>query len=182
MTQQFEVLNSKITYRGRVLDVRQDQVRFKNGQLVNLDIVVHSGAVTMVPVDADGQVWFVRQYRYAIQEHLLELPAGTLEPGEAPAVSAQREIREEIGMAAGKLKEIGSFFLAPGYSTEFMHVYLAEDLSADPLQGDPDEFLTVVKVPREDVFSLVEKGNIRDAKSLAALFLARPFLLRERRV
>ncbi len=178
MAQHFEVLNSKITYRGRVLDVRQDQVRFKDGQLVSLDIVVHGGAVTMVPVDADGQVWFVRQYRHAIQEDLLELPAGTLEPGEAPAASAQREIREEIGMAAGQLKEIGSFFLAPGYSTEFMHVYLAEDLSPDPLEGDPDEFLSVVRVPIEDVYSLVENGNIRDAKSLAALFLARPFLLR----
>jgi ADP-ribose pyrophosphatase len=173
----FELLKSEITYRGRVLDVRQDQVRLPDGQQVSLDVVLHSGAVTLVPVDTDGQVWFVRQYRYAIEDDLLELPAGTLEEGEAPVSSAQREIREEIGMAAGHLEEIGTFFLAPGYSTEFMHVYLAKDLYPDPLEGDLDEFLSVEKIPIPEVYARVAAGEIRDAKSLAALFLARPFLL-----
>jgi ADP-ribose pyrophosphatase len=180
MTQAFEILKSEITYRGRVLDVRQDQVRLDNGSQVNLDVVVHRGAVTMVPVDADGQVWFVRQYRHAIEDDLLELPAGALEEGEPPANAAQREIREEIGMAAGRLEEIGTFYLAPGYSTEFMHVFLARELRPDPLEGDMDEVLSVEKFPISRVYEFVKAGEIRDAKSLAALFLARPYLMGDR--
>jgi ADP-ribose pyrophosphatase len=107
---------------------------------------------------------------------MLELPAGTLEPGEPPETCAHREIREEIGMGAGKLQKIGSFYLAPGYSTEFMHVFLATELSPDPLPGDIDEFLQVEQIPLARIPALVQAGEIVDAKTLAVFELAVPFL------
>jgi ADP-ribose pyrophosphatase len=107
---------------------------------------------------------------------LLELPAGTLDEGEDPAVCAAREIREETGFAADKIEKIGDFFLAPGYSTEFMHVYLARELRHDPLEADADEFLSVEKLPFAEAIQMAERGEMPDAKSLAALLLARSHL------
>ncbi|MGD2158102.1 MAG: NUDIX hydrolase [Anaerolineales bacterium] len=172
----FETLHSEITYRGRAFAVRRDRVRLPNGNETHLDIVEHSGAVTLLPIDAQARVWFVRQYRHPAELELLELPAGTLEPDEPPKVCARREIREEIGMAAGRLQKLGSFFLAPGYSTEFMHVFLATDLSPAPLPGDVNEILHVERLPLDEVYQMAEKGRIQDAKTLAALLLARPHL------
>jgi ADP-ribose pyrophosphatase len=106
----------------------------------------------------------------------LELPAGTLEPGEPPEACAHREIREETGQAADKLVKLGEFFLAPGYSTEYMYVFLATDLRTDPLPGDRDEFIRVEAYPVAEVFKMIERGEIQDAKTLAALMLARRWL------
>ncbi len=172
----FETISSEIRYQGRAFDVRQDQVRMPDGRVVPLDIVDHTGAVTLVPVDESGRIWFVRQYRHAVGRELLELPAGTLDEGELPETCARREAREEIGMTANKLQKIGEFFLAPGYSTEYMHVYLARDMHPDPLPGDQDEFLSVEVLQVERVFELIAAGEIQDAKSLLAIFLARPYL------
>jgi ADP-ribose pyrophosphatase len=173
----YVVINSEIGYRGRVFDVRRDLVQLPNGQTTQLDVVSHNGAVTIVPVDDSGGIWFVRQYRHAIGESLLELPAGTLEAGEAPELAAQRETREEIGMAVQKLEKIGNFFMAPGYSTEKMYVFLGSGLHSDPLEGDPDEYLTVEQHAIEDVFAQVSAGQLFDGKTLAALLLARSRLL-----
>ncbi len=172
----FEIIQSQRVYQGRAFSVRKDQVRLPDGAKTTLDIVDHSGAVTILPIDADGQIWFVRQYRHAAGIEVLELPAGTLEPGEAPEICAQREIREEIGMAAGNLRKIGTFYLAPGYSTEFMHIFLASDLSPAPLEGDIDEFLSVECFPLAQIRSLIQTGAIADAKTLAAFQLAEPYL------
>jgi ADP-ribose pyrophosphatase len=170
----FELLGSEKTYQGRVFDVRRDRVRMPGGKQAEVDIVDHPGAVTLVPVDAQGRVWMVRQYRHAAGVELLELPAGTLGPAETPEACARREVREEIGMAAGRLEKIGEFYLAPGYSTEFMYVFLATELSPDPLQADEDEFLSVETIPLEQLLQMAGSGQIRDGKSLAALFLLRP--------
>jgi ADP-ribose pyrophosphatase len=176
MQMAFETAHSEVTYRGRVFKVLRDQVRLPNGNLAELDIVEHPGAVTLLPVDREGQMWLVRQYRHAAQAELLELPAGALDEDELPEDCARREVREEIGMAAGQLLKVGEFFLAPGYSTEYMYVYLATDLRPDPLQADDDEFLSVETIPIAQVYHLAETGQIRDSKSLAALFLARAHL------
>ena len=173
----FELLKSETTYQGRAFSVRRDHLLTPGGQTVKYDIVQHTGSIALIPVDADGQIHFVRQYRHAAQVDLLELPAGTLEPGEPPAEAAAREIREETGMAAKNLKEIGSFYLAPGYSTELMHVFLATDLVHDPLAPDDDEFLKVEKIPVAEALRMAESGQIQDAKSLAALMLAKPYLI-----
>ena len=173
----FELLKSETTYQGRAFSVRRDHLLTPGGQTVKYDIVQHTGSIALIPVDADGQIHFVRQYRHAAQVDLLELPAGTLEPGEPPAEAAAREIREETGMAAKNLKEIGSFYLAPGYSTELMHVFLATDLYHDPLAPDDDEYLSVEKIPLAEALRMAESGQIQDAKSLAALLLAKPYLI-----
>ena len=168
----FRVEHSETVFQGRVFAVRRDRVRLPDGNTTELDIITHHGAVTLVPLDADGRIWFVRQYRHAAGEALLELPAGTLEPGEAPEVCAAREIREETGFAAAHLRLLGEFYLAPGYSTEYQYVYLATGLSPDPLPQDADEFLEPVALPVAEVRRRALSGGFRDAKTLAALLLA----------
>jgi len=172
----YEILNSETVYHGRAFNVRRDEIRLPDGKAARLDIVDHVGAVTLVPVDDQRRIWFVRQYRHPAGEVLLELPAGTIEPGEPPLECARREIREEIGMAAGRLEPLGEYFLAPGYSSEYMHVFLATGLHPDPLPGDTDEFLSTEAIPVEEVYRMAEKGKIRDAKTLASLMLARKYL------
>ncbi|MGE5223448.1 MAG: NUDIX hydrolase [Omnitrophica WOR_2 bacterium] len=172
----FKTIHSESIYQGRAFNVRKDQVELPNGKLSSLDIVDHPGAVTLIPVDEQGRIWFVRQYRYAAGRELLELPAGTLERDETPEHSASREVREETGMAAGKLRKIGDFFMAPGYSTEHMVVFLATDLRSDPLTRDEDEFLSIEQISIEKAYGMVDSGEMQDGKTLAALLLARPYL------
>jgi ADP-ribose pyrophosphatase len=172
----FETIYSETVYSGKAFDVRRDQVRLPDGKETRLDIVVHPGAVTLIPIDSHGNVYFVRQYRHAVSKELLELPAGTLNEGEDPQDCALREVREETGMSAKALKLIGEFYLAPGYSTEYMYIYLATGLQPDPLPGDEDEFITVKIIPLNKVYDLISQGEIQDAKSLAALQIAHPHL------
>ena len=143
---------------------------------LELDIIEHGGAVTMLPVDSHGQIWFIRQYRHAAGKVLLELPAGSTEVGEAAETSAHREIREEIGMGARELKKLGSFYLAPGYSTEYLTIYLARGLYEAPLEQDEDEMIEIEKISIAQAYKLAESGQIEDAKTLATLLLAKPFL------
>jgi len=167
-----KVLKSETVYRGRVFNVRVDEVELRPGQSARLDIVEHTGAVTMLPLDHENNLWFIRQYRHSAGEVMLELPAGTLEPDEAPEAGAARELQEEIGMRAGKLERLCGFWLAPGYSTEFMHVYLATGLTPSQLEQDEDEIITVEKVPAARALALAESGEVRDSKSLVSLFVA----------
>ena len=172
----FDLIKSEIVYQGHKFVLRSDRVQTP-GSIVDLDIIEHHGSVILVPVDEEkGLVYFVRQYRHAAGQEMLELPAGTLEAGEAPEACAAREIREETGMAAANLKEIGAFYLAPGYSTEYMHVFLATGLRHDPLQPDADEFLSVEALPLGEALKLAKDGQLPDAKSLAALLLAQAHL------
>ena len=169
-----EVVSSEKKYSGRVLALRVDRVLLENGKEAGLEIIEHRGSVVMVPVDDDGGIWFVRQYRHAAGREILELPAGTLEAGEEPATSAGRELREEIGMGAAKLTRLGGFFLAPGYATEFMHVFLATGLRPDRLPGDEDEVLHPEKYSLDEVRKRLEDGAWEDAKTIAALALVLP--------
>lgn len=172
-----ELLRSETVYRGRVFEVRQDFIRLPNGKTAQLDIVDHRDSVTILPLDDQGNIWFIRQYRRPIDTYLLELPAGVAEPGEDPIANAQRELREETGMGAGSIQLLGSFFLAPGYSNEYMHVFLAQDLSPSPLPGDEDEIIEIEKISASDAYQLAETGKLDDSKSIIALFWARPHLL-----
>jgi ADP-ribose pyrophosphatase len=172
----FELISSETLLKGRAFLIRRDLLKTPDGRETKFDIIEHGGSVIIVPIDKDGNLLFVRQYRHAAGIDLLELPAGTLEKGEDPAVCAAREIREETGFAADKLEKIGDFYLAPGYSTEFMHVYLAQELRHDPLEADADEFLSVEAIPLAEAFQMAERGEMPDAKSLAALLLAKSYL------
>ncbi len=174
----FNVVNSEPIYQGKVFRVRRDTVEMPNGHEARLDILEHDGSVVMIPVDAEGDMVFVRQYRHPTRLDLLELPAGTRRGDEPPETCAAREMREETGLAAGHLEQLGAFYLAPGYSTEFMYVFLATDLTPNPLPPDSDEFLRVEKFPVRRAMEMAEKGEIHDAKSLAALLLARNSLLK----
>lgn len=173
----FTLLRTEILMKGRAFTIRRDYLKTPDDRETKFDIIEHVGSVVILPLDEQGNLLFVRQYRHAAGGDLLELPAGTLEDAhEKPKACAAREIREETGFAAGNLVKLGEFYLAPGYSTEFMHVFLATDLHHDPLEADADEFLSVEAVPITEAIRRAERGEVPDAKSLAALFLARPHL------
>ena len=172
----FELLTSEILLQGRAFKIRRDTLKTPDGRETKFEIIEHGGSVILIPMDENGNVLFVRQYRHAAGKDLLELPAGTRDEDELYEECAAREIREETGMEAGKLQKVGEFFLAPGYSTEFMVVYLATGLKHSPLQADDDEFLLVEKIPLKKALDMAEHGEVPDAKSLAALLLAGPYL------
>ena len=172
----FELLHSEPILKGRAFSIRRDTMKAPDGRETKFDIVEHGGSVVIIPMDHEGNLLFVRQYRHAAGLDLLELPAGTRDGEEPYEECAAREIREETGMQAGTLQRVGDFYLAPGYSSEFMAVFLATDLKENPLPGDDDEFLQVEKVPLKDADALFASGQAPDAKSLAAWLLAKPFL------
>lgn len=172
----FETITRETVYHGRAFNVRRDEVKLPNKRSMHVDVIEHPGAVTILPVDDEGRILFVRQYRHAVGTQLLELPAGTLDPDEQPDACALREIREETGFAAGKIVKLGEFFLAPGYSTEYMLVYLATNLNHDPLPKDKDEFITLEAIPVKKAYELAMNGELMDGKSLAALLLAQPYI------
>ncbi|MGW8250402.1 MAG: NUDIX hydrolase [Anaerolineales bacterium] len=176
----FTTISSKTIFQGKVFELHQDEVRMPDGNHARLDIIQHPPSVTLLPVDEENQIWFIRQYRQAAGEEILELPAGVIEKGEAPLACAQREIREETGMSAAVFELIGEFYLAPGYSSEYMYVYLASELKEDPLPGDEDEFISVVRISVEDAYRMAEAGEIRDVKTIAALLLAAPHIKTKR--
>jgi ADP-ribose pyrophosphatase len=172
----FELIKSEMILQGRAFKIRRDYLRTPDGRETRLEIIEHGGSVVLIPIDNDGNLLFVRQYRHAAGNDLLELPAGTRDGDEPLEECAAREIREEIGMEAGKLQKVGEFYLAPGYSSEFMVVYLATELKENPLDADDDEFLEVEKIPLKKALQMAEGGDLPDAKSLAALLLAKPYL------
>jgi len=168
-----KVKKRKRVYIGHAFDVEVVEIELPNCKTRKYDLVNHHDSVTIVPVDEKANIWFVEQYRVGSDSMLLELPAGVLEPGEDPLDCAKREIREEIGMGAEKWQKLGAFYLAPGYSCELNHAFLAADLYSAPLEQDEDEFLKIRKIPLTKVYKLVKAGKIIDAKSIAALFLGK---------
>lgn len=175
-----QTLSSEFVYDGRVVNLYLDTVRLPNGKTARRELIRHPGAVAIVPVDAEGSVILVRQFRYAAGRVLWEVPAGTLEPDEDPNVCAHRELQEEIGHKAGKLERLGGIFVAPGYTSEFIHLYLATDLSESRLEGDSDEFIQVERFSWREILRKIRSGEIEDGKSISSLFLARDYLTRDR--
>jgi ADP-ribose pyrophosphatase len=173
---EYKVRETWRAYDGKAFNVRVDLLDGPAGISSRVDIVEHPGAIALIPIDEQDQVWLVRQYRHPAGEELLELPAGTLEPGESPTVCATRESREEIGMEPGELIHLGGTFLAPGYSSEYLRFFLARELCASPLPPDPGEVLLLEKIPWGKIWNLIADGSIRDAKTLAGLTLARLWL------
>jgi ADP-ribose pyrophosphatase len=168
----YRVMHTEIVFQGKVFAVRIDQIEKPSGQTMRVDVVEHHGAVVLVPVDEEGRIWFVQQYRHPTGKWLLELPAGTLDPEEDPEACAVRECREEIGMSPGQLIPLGGTFPAPGYSTEYLHFYLAKDLQVAPLTPDHDEDLSIERLTWDEAMDRIARGELEDAKSLAGLFLA----------
>jgi ADP-ribose pyrophosphatase len=165
------LVGSQEIYDGRVVKLRVDTLEVASGSNVRREVVEHPGAVVIVPEDAQGRILFVRQYRYAVGRDLLELPAGTLEHNEAPEVCARRELEEETGHSAGDLQALGSFYTAPGFCTEHMHVFAARALTEASAAHDDDEDISVEPLSLEEALGRIDGGEIVDAKSIAALHL-----------
>lgn len=164
------VVSSRRIYDGRVVALRVDDVALPSGRSAQREIVEHRGAVAAVPLTERGEVLLVRQFRGAVGRELLEIPAGTVESGESPEACLQRELAEEIGMQAGRLEHLCTFFPSPGFLTEAVHVYLASDLAPRRLPAE-EEDLTVVRLPLAEAMAGVGR-QIVDAKSIIGLLLA----------
>jgi ADP-ribose diphosphatase len=164
-----EVLGSQVVYEGKVVSLRVDEIALPQCRKATREVVEHPGAVVVIALDEKNEVSLVRQYRHAVKRYLLELPAGGLEPGEEPLATAQRELREEVGLEAARWTALGYFFSSPGFANEMLHVFLAEDLTPSYAEPDEDEDITVVRYSLSELYEHPEQ--IEDAKSLAALFL-----------
>ncbi|MDG6934059.1 MAG: NUDIX hydrolase [Nitrososphaerota archaeon] len=167
-----ETLESRLVHTGRYLKVRVDRVRSGKRE-ITYDLVEHPGAVAVLPVTQDGQILLERQYRHALGVSILEIPAGTLEPGEKPVECAKRELIEETGFAAVSIRKLGVIYMAPGYSNEVIHIFFARIKSnGRGPSPEPDESITISEYAPDEVMDLVKSGKLMDAKSLAALFIA----------
>lgn len=166
------VLSSSQVYRGRTIRVRVDSVVKPGGAETTRAVVERADCVVALPLDADGNILMVRQYRHAVEKALLELPAGGIDPGETPEEAVVRELREETGCAPGRLEKLGGFYAAPGYCTEYLHFFRATDLVRSPLVAEDTDQIQVVSVGPADIGGLVASGAICDSKTLAALRLA----------
>ncbi len=163
-----KTLTSREVYRGRILRVREDTVRLPNGKTAEREVAEHPGGVGILALDG-GDVLLVRQYRYAFSRVLTEIPAGKREPGEEPFVTAQRELREEIGATAGKWTELGALIASPGCYGEVLYLYMAQELTFGDTHPDEDEFLDMVRMPFDRAVELCMTGELTDAKTVIAL-------------
>ncbi len=168
-------LHSQRRYEGKILSLRTDTIQMGGREPVEREIVEHPGSIVVVPITNRGGVLLVKQWRHPAGKVLLEVPAGTLDPGEDPEETVQRELREETGHRAARIRKIGGFWVAPGWCNEFMHAYLATELTADPLPQDVDEDLEVIEVPLGKLAGLVRDSRIEDGKSIAALMMVLKF-------
>ena len=159
-------------FRGRIVGLRVDTVQLPGGRVSQREIVEHSGSVAVVPLDGHSNILMVRQYRKPVEQELLEIPAGLLEPGEEPETAALRELQEETGYTAQRIEPLVQFFTSPGFCDEEMHTFLATGLVAGRPNPDEDEQIKMVPVPLADVPEMIQRGEIRDGKSIAALLLA----------
>ena len=167
------------SYSGIIVDVTVDQAQLPNGRVALREVVHHPGGVTILPLDDEGCVYCVRQFRYPYGEILLEVPAGKLERGEDPFECARRELSEETGFTADNWQSLGCLYTSPGYSGETLYLYLARGLRAGEAHPDEGEFLSVERIPLAQLLEQVMDGRIRDAKTVAAVLKTAYFLKNE---
>jgi ADP-ribose pyrophosphatase len=170
-------------YSGRIIDLDVDTVKFPDGSMGQLEMIRHPGAAAVVPFldppgAADPRVLLLRQFRHAADGFLWEVPAGRLEPGEAPEACARRELQEEVGMTAGRIVPLVPILTTPGFTDELIHLYAAHNLSPVPTAREPDEFMEVHEVRWSEVGRRIRRGEIRDAKTLVCLMFVQCFLLK----
>jgi ADP-ribose pyrophosphatase len=159
----------KTIYTGRVVTLNLETVALPNGLSVELEVVRHPGAAAIVPMKDEGTVVLIRQYRLAADGYIYEIPAGKLNPGEDPTDCATRELEEEIGYRAERVDKLATFFTAPGFTDEIMHLYVANNLVRGTQHLDRDEVLEVVEMPLETAMTHIHDGTIRDAKTIVGL-------------
>lgn len=171
------LLESKRIFNGLIFDVDRDLLLEENGLEVVRDVVRHRGGAGGLPLFDDGRVALVRQYRHPTRRELLEIPAGRIEKGEAPAACAAREIEQETGFRAGRLEKLVEFYSTPGFCEEKLHVYLATELTPMPQSLDHDEFVEIVYLPLAEAIGMAMCGEIEDSKTIITLLLARSLIV-----
>jgi len=173
-------VSTRRAYTGRVISLDVDTVRFPDGSEGELEMVRHPGASAIVPflsdpAGPDPQLMLIKQYRYAAEDFLYEIPAGRLEEGEAPELCAARELREETGCTAGVLEHMHTMFTTPGFTDEKIHLFLAYDLTRGEAHREADEFISVEVVPLSQALEMVRDGRIKDAKTALGILYAAGF-------
>lgn len=167
-----KTMKSETIYEGKILTLRVDTVELPDMKYARREIIEQRAAVVIVAIDGEGCILFVRQYRKAVEDRLLELPAGKIDPGETPTDAARRELREETKYNAKDFTPLFEAYASPGYSTEKMYFYLARDLFDAPLPEDPDEAITLERYSVAEVKTMLQKGEIKDCKTVAGLLYA----------
>ena len=162
-------LRSDEIFNGKILRVTVDTVELENGKEAKREVVHHHGGSGVVPLTENGEIYLVRQFRYAFGKELLEIPAGKLEAGEDPLTAASRELEEECGLTADNFVDLHPIYPSVGYDNEVIHMYLATGLHKTQAQPDEDEFLDLVKLPLDEAIHMVQTGEILDAKTVVAL-------------
>ncbi|MBS7628867.1 NUDIX hydrolase [Candidatus Bathyarchaeota archaeon] len=163
------LVSSRRVYDGKIINLRVDQVKLPDGSIHQREIVEHPGAVAILPILDDDRILLIRQYRHAVGEILLEIPAGTLKRGEEPRECARRELLEETGYVAESMSELFNCYLAPGYSSERIHIYQASRLRMVGSRMDVDEHIDLEPVTLHEVEAMIRNRKIRDAKTIAAV-------------
>ena len=171
-----KVVSSEEIYRGKAVSLKREEVLLPSGKKIYRECVVHRGASAIIPVKDDGRIVFVKQYRHPVGEVILEVPAGTLKPGEDPAVCASRELEEETGYVPGKLTHLLTIYPSPGYSSEKLYIYLAEDLRKGSQKLEIDEDISIVELGLDEALEAVKRNEIRDAKTIVSLLYYKLFL------
>ena len=170
-------VESKTLYEGLIVNVRRDVAELQDGARVPREVVEHPGGVGIVPVTDDGKILMVRQYRYPMEEELIEIPAGKLDDGEDPLGCAIRELSEETGCKAGRYINLGAIYPSPGFCRETLYLYLALDLEYGEMHLDAGEFLSVEAVPIDELVGSIMRNEIPDAKTVIGVLKARELLL-----
>ena len=174
-----KTLSSQLIYDGRAIKLRVDTVQMPNGRETTREIVEHSDCIAVVAIDADNNVLLVKQFRKPVEKELLEIPAGGINPDEDPEAAVRRELREETGYLPQKMERLGGFYSAPGYCSEYLHLYLATDFIPSRLFAEDTEEISLVRVPIAQIPSLITSGKICDAKSIAGLLTYLEYLKRQ---
>lgn len=162
-------------FKGKTFSLEKEVLHFSDQDSHQWDIIVHPGAVAILPIQEDGSLLLIKQWRRAIGKVIFEIAAGTLDNKEAPLTCAMREIQEEVGVKAETFIPLGGFYSAPGFCTEYIHLFLAKDLSESSLPGDPHEAIDVVEVTLEQAIGMLHNEEIEDAKTILALLRYKEF-------
>ncbi|MEK5039310.1 NUDIX hydrolase [Sporosarcina sp. FSL K6-3457] len=173
-----KTLSGETLYEGKVITLRVEEVELPDGNRAKRELIKHPGAVAVIPITAEGKLVLVEQYRKALERSLIEIPAGKIDPGEAPEITAVRELEEETGYGAKEFSYIQSFATSPGFADEVIHVYLAQGLYTidNPAAGDEDEFIGLLEVTIEEAEEMVVTGKIFDAKTAFAVLYVKNLL------
>ncbi|HSW57411.1 MAG TPA: NUDIX hydrolase [Dehalococcoidales bacterium] len=164
-----KTVTSRPIFQGRVFNVRVDTVVNAQGEQATREIVEHGECITVVPVDENGDIILVRQFRKALENELLELPAGGIEPGEDPVAAVKRELQEEIGFIPGKSEKLGGVYTSPGFCNEYLHLFIATELRPSRLTAEDSAGITLVRIKADQIIPMLETNQINDAKSVAGL-------------